>query len=124
GGGGNVEFELQKDNASSSSSITGETGTSKGGVAADGEAWNECPSLPSSKVTNQSFEDCLRAGEGKLREEIKRLHKELQQKTGEDMKRTKGAGALAAQARTIMTQDKTRTAAAALSTKGRASAVQ
>lgn len=34
-------------------------------------------SLSSSKWSSSSFEDCLRAGEVKLREEIRRLHKEL-----------------------------------------------
>lgn len=58
-------------------------GKRKGGVAAEWETtWNECPSLSScSKLTTSSFEECLRAGEGKLREEIKRLHNELQQST-------------------------------------------
>lgn len=43
---------------------------------------------------------------------------------GEEMKHMKGAGALAAQTRNIMANDKTRATAALLSTKGRASAVQ
>ncbi|CBN80263.1 Hypothetical leucine rich repeat protein [Ectocarpus siliculosus] len=127
GNGGSVTFEMNREDSScSNSNLTIDTagGNREGGVLPSWPGGDDQTSLCSSKFSNRSFEDCLRAGEGKLRDEIHRLHKEIQQISGNDAKDMKGGGVLAAQTRQMMINDKTRAAVALMSTKSRASAVQ
>ncbi|CAM9330153.1 unnamed protein product [Ectocarpus sp. 12 AP-2014] len=127
GNGGSVTLEMNREDSScSNSNLTFYTAGSnrEGGVLTSGPGGDDQTSLCSSKLSKRSFEDCLRAGEGKLRDEIHRLHKEIQQISGDDTKDMKGGGVLAAQTRQMMTNDKTRAAVALMSAKSRASAVQ
>ncbi|CAM9610388.1 unnamed protein product, partial [Ectocarpus sp. 13 AM-2016] len=127
GNGGSVTLEMNREDSScSNSNLTIHTAGSnrEGGVLTSWPGGDDQTSLCSSKLSKRSFKDCLRAGEGKLRDEIHRLHKEIQQISGDDAKDMKGSGVLAAQTRQMMTNDKTRAAVALMSAKSRASAVQ
>ncbi|CAM9676067.1 unnamed protein product [Scytosiphon promiscuus] len=125
GADGSTTLEMERESSCSGSIVTAQ-GTRHGWrVAARrwGGTGDDFTSL-SSKWSSCSFEECLKAGEEKLREEIHRLHDELNEPSGDGTKNLTGTGVLAAQARSIMANDKTRKIAAAMSTKGRASAVQ
>ncbi|CAM9147172.1 unnamed protein product [Ectocarpus sp. 12 AP-2014] len=127
GNGGSVTLEMNREDSScSNSNLTiGTVGSNReGGVLTSWPGGDDQTSLCSSKLSKRSFEYCLRAGEGKLRDEIHRLRKEIQQISGDDAKDMKGGGVLAAQTRQMMTNDKTRAAVALMSAKSRASAVQ
>eukprot|EP00903_Cladosiphon_okamuranus_P015292 g14129.t3 len=123
-GGGMAPFEKSRESSFNGSLSEANRSGVEGGWRGSDEFTNPSLSLSSSKWSSSSFAECLRAGEVKLREEVRRLHRELKQVSGDGKKTMTGSGALAAQARSIITNDKTRSVAALMAVKGRASAVQ